>query len=60
MSNLKTCPWCGSNAVTMYLSDKKKWAVGCGNPDCPIRPRTDFIPNKGTAVREWNKRKEQI
>lgn len=59
MSNLKPCPFCGHDAVTIYLSDRGKWAVGCGNTDCWIRPQTDFIPNKGTAVREWNKRKEQ-
>lgn len=53
MSELKSCPFCGSNdiEVKQYYNDGWYWFVTCQN--CKVEKIHQF---KGVAIQEWNSR----
>ena len=62
MTELKTCPFCGGEAV-IYERRKLdgsdaffKYSIGCGSKYCEMRPQTGFWKHKSEAEFSWNKR----
>ena len=57
---LKSCPFCGSKAkLHRNLSYGKEYdavAVSCGNPNCPVKPRTNYFTDAKFAFNDWNDR----
>lgn len=59
MAELKPCPFCGGKAIRIDVNDCtgiEKWAVMCGNRDCPVSPITDAYAEKRNATIAWNRR----
>ena len=61
MTELKSCPFCGSKAIvhTWFAVDKKlMYLVRCENDECRIQPTTDYHVSEEVVVREWNRREK--
>jgi hypothetical protein len=44
---LKACPWCGiTPKFNMSTPLDQTWLpiIQCNNPDCPVQPKTKYIP----------------
>ena len=58
-TNLKTCPFCGGEAVIKPWLDDDCFCVGCLNDEChgEIQPNGGFgYEEKDNAIEAWNKR----
>lgn len=57
MEDLKTCPFCGRDAILNKTnSDHPEYYVQCGNSYCKVRPTTWSYPTADKAVSAWNDR----
>lgn len=55
MSDLKPCPFCGSNSAVFVRDDKPfPYRVQCLNNDCACR--TDNYKTYRFAIEAWNRR----
>jgi Lar family restriction alleviation protein len=57
MTELKPCPFCGSEAVITCNPDDAKWFyIECGNENCPILVQGQWHTDMNEAKKEWNRR----
>lgn len=57
MSDLKPCPFCGSEAVVNYKQALGTWIVECTNSYCPASYMIGMdYDTKLEAVDAWNRR----
>lgn len=59
MFDLKPCPFCG-NPPARLVSIDGKTHISCLNYKCPCQPETAAYKTKGTAVRAWNRRADNV
>lgn len=54
MSDLKTCPFCGSKAILVH--DNNGYCVACCNRKCDVFPVTWYFKTVREAIEAWNRR----
>lgn len=60
MTELKPCPFCGSQAVLQHPRDFDQWTVICTNYECHANVSARYGENHGdsVAVEKWNRREK--
>ena len=56
MSELKPCPFCGSEAK--LFADKKTydWGAVCQQPECECNAKISYCSTREEAIEQWNRR----
>jgi len=57
MSELKSCPFCGTNeAIVVGNEERYTWQVVCSWVRCEIQPSTKICITEEHAIKAWNTR----
>lgn len=63
MSELKPCPFCGSEPILIYFNgltpstvQHYQVAVSCDGDTCNCSPRTAYETSEESAIKAWNRR----
>ena len=56
MEKLKSCPFCGGEALLRKVPNENRYYVRCGNNECPIHVSTCMRETEEEAIEIWNRR----
>lgn len=56
MTELKPCPFCGSEVVVDNNKYTKVYSIACGNPECYLSVSTLPCQTSKEAIDIWNRR----
>ena len=56
MSELKPCPFCGSEAKLYADKKTQDWGAICQQPECECNARIPYCATREEAIEQWNRR----
>ena len=56
MSELKPCPFCGSEAKLFADKKTQDWGAICQQPECECNARIPYCSTREEAIEQWNRR----
>lgn len=56
MSELKPCPFCGTEARTMYVEDLGEWIAFCYYCGCTM----EYYDSEESVIKAWNRRVQYV